>query len=219
MDLYAEVDNDIKLKYKEYIGVDANSTEFKEFTMTEQADRYGKNLAFWMIENSSKNVYSENYKNEMRSQIVEHNMCEFVQMIDTRFKDRFGDALRKLIFLNAGKYYEESGRKITDMRKTLSEDTVVQQQNTSKRSRKSKKRRYGIIKDTELYKSVAPKNEKEQEFRKSVAESHRDIKQKHCAICGDTEEVITLVEMMTVDTGKTYLCITCKKIQLEMYRE
>lgn len=101
--IYDDINNKYKEKYNTFMGINGDSTEVKIFTVSEQTERYAKNICFWKIEMDALNKQSLMKskkvcgKDRIVAQIVQHG-TEHIQQI---IQNKFDEPIRKLIHKRA----------------------------------------------------------------------------------------------------------------------
>lgn len=81
---YIEVDNELRIKYRNYMGVDPDDATFRQFTTEQQIERYARNLSFWIIEQNSVTLESSG-KEFARNFFISNNYAELVKKIKSKF--------------------------------------------------------------------------------------------------------------------------------------
>lgn len=91
---YLEIDNELKIKYKEYNGVDADDTRYMNFTEKQQIEKYARNLAFWILQEEEIDLDKDNGRQIAKHFFVSNCKIDALKKI----KDKFNDVIQKKIF-------------------------------------------------------------------------------------------------------------------------
>ena len=117
--IYNDLNNKYKEKYTTFMGINADSTEVKRFTVAEQVERFAKNICFWKIEMDALNKQSLQPskkvpdKDRIAAQIVQQGIEHIQQIIHDKFDEPIRHSIHDranthMIMYNNDKNYLEN---------------------------------------------------------------------------------------------------------------
>ena len=99
---YRELDEELKHKYKTFVGIDPDDISLKKFSQIEQIERYAKNYAFWLLEERNITGFKKVTGKELAKKfMVSQARNNILQLIE----NKFDNVMQKNIYRKANIYY------------------------------------------------------------------------------------------------------------------
>ena len=103
-DWYNEIDEELKIKYQTFVGVNPTDVSINRYTMDEQIERYAKNYAFWLLERPEIiNLINIDTKTATKSFIVSNALKNMLKMI----QEKFDEEIQRKITYRANDIFNE----------------------------------------------------------------------------------------------------------------